>query len=737
MMKKVTIITPPEYEGLVLESLGRTRVTQLKAVTGSEFEGLRRPSKQEVDYKTLYKNIHAQYVELLGMGDLTVERVIPSVDDLRTFSNNPESEVDILTRGASGLIEKINSKKLQLEAQNSALEKEMEETLRSEKSVYETQKNQVHAKLQELLEEKEKFFNEKISLTTKLSALEALSPEDLKNCFAAGVIKEEYISNVGEYLKRYPETQHKTVEVSKEESLLFVFGSDESKEWVESLFLIYEINDIFKLLDKKTVERASNADQREKLLTEYKEKIKDIDEKIGSEEEKKKLEAEISQLDQDIEEKEAKLKEEYESKKTTNEEAQRAEVTSFQTEQSEIIGKMDYFVDLLRIFSKKNAPVLRGKVISVMQGYTPEFLIPDLKKAVSKVEEEIGEKLLVEFSDLDEDDHLAPTAELQMPGFLQPAWILTRLRGWPSANELNPGYIALFIFCFQFGLMFGDIGQGAIFMIIGLTLHKRFDKGMMKYLTALLIPMGFSAIVFGFMYDSIFLKEHLISNFIHEASIQLPFRYPLLPNPISEIGELMSLIFLIGTIEVVFGSLLGAYNSLKQGNLVGMIGEHGLGMGLYVIGLYLSAGSMFTEGLDVVGLVSEWPFLLMIAGMVLSFMEPVLHSLIHGHGIGVESIGEGIGGLMMTFIEGLANLFSFLRIAAFALAHASLATAAEGLGSAIGNTLLAFIIMNVIALTFEFVSSSVQSLRLLYYEFMGKFFKGEGVPFKPFRVRKA
>ncbi len=47
MMKKVTILTPPEYEGLVLESLGRAQVTQLKHVTGSEFEGLEAPLRTD------------------------------------------------------------------------------------------------------------------------------------------------------------------------------------------------------------------------------------------------------------------------------------------------------------------------------------------------------------------------------------------------------------------------------------------------------------------------------------------------------------------------------------------------------------------------------------------------------------------------------------------------------------------------------------------------------------------
>jgi V/A-type H+-transporting ATPase subunit I len=286
--------------------------------------------------------------------------------------------------------------------------------------------------------------------------------------------------------------------------------------------------------------------------------------------------------------------------------------------------------------------------------------------------------------------------------------------------------------------MFGDIGQGLVYLVIGIALYDRFkdQRGMVKYLTSMFIPMGVAAIVFGFMYDSIFLYEHAITHWLHEAHIELPFAYPIMPNPTHETGELMNLIFLVGAVEIVFGSLLGAANAFKEENYAGMIGEHGFGMGLYVTGLYLSASHMFTDGLDVMILISNWPFKLMLGGMLLSFIEPIVHSLLNGHGIGgMEAFGEGIGGLLMTFVEGLANMFSFLRVAAFAIAHVSLAGAGEAMGHAINNPLAGIIIMNIIALSFEFVSSSVQSLRLLYYEFMGKFFHGEGVPFNPFKIR--
>jgi V/A-type H+-transporting ATPase subunit I len=194
-------------------------------------------------------------------------------------------------------------------------------------------------------------------------------------------------------------------------------------------------------------------------------------------------------------------------------------------------------------------------------------------------------------------------------------------------------------------------------------------------------------------------------------------------------------IFKIAAAEVMIGLVLGAYNQIKGGNWIGALGEHGAGMFLYVFGLYNTAMYFIDIGMDFMGALSSPWFLVAIAGMLLSFIEPILHAWRSGHGVGMESVGEGVGGLLMTFVEGLANLFSFLRIAAFALAHASLAIAAESLTQSLGIAGIGLIVMNVIALSFEFISSSVQSLRLLYYEFMGKFYHGDGIRFQPFRLR--
>jgi len=123
----------------------------------------------------------------------------------------------------------------------------------------------------------------------------------------------------------------------------------------------------------------------------------------------------------------------------------------------------------------------------------------------------------------------------------------------------------------------------------------------------------------------------------------------------------------------------------------------------------------------------------MMGGMFMAMLEPIIAAVAGGH-FTIEVIGEGVGALLMTFVEGLANLFSFLRIVAFALAHASLAGAAHQLSGFMGE-IPSLILMNLIAMSFEFMSSGVQSLRLLYYEFMGKFYHGGGVQFRHYRFR--
>ncbi len=717
-----------------MESLGRARVTQLTHVKGPHFERLQEAMEQAVDYGELFKKFKSRVAEPLGMQMKGLVVKSPDQEELQEFAWNPEAKVEALISEAGELLGAVRRAEEEFQERKSSLEAEMERRIEAERKALQEAKAELTKRLQELEGRRMALVAEKEELEKKTRVLRALVSDEYKGFELAGIVKEEYVDRINKYLSQLEGAQAKTVNLNGV-ALYMVYGGEEAKRWGEQLFMVYEAADLSQVLGNDT-QVVGDEEKATSRLRELETRLQELEAmELGeSEEEEKNIREKLASLEEELEEKAEAVKAEYEGRFKELEALKEEAAARAWKAVEEAKPRLAYFFYILRMYSRRNAPVLRGRVASFLQGYTPERLLPKLVGALEEIKGETGEPIHYEVEDLGEEDHNAPTPEAYFGSeTLQPLWILTRLRGWPSAEEINPGYISVLVFAFQFGLMFGDIGQGLVFLALGLALRPRFNRGMMKYLTTLFIPMGLSAIIFGFLYDSIFLYEHQITHWLHGAHIELPFHYPIMPNPMHETGELMNLIFMVGALELAFGALLGAANAAKEGNWPGMLGEHGFGMGLYVMGLYLSVSTMFTEGLDIMQVIAAWPFKLMLLGMVLSFSEPIIHSLAHGHGIGgMESIGEGIGGLMMTFVEGLANMFSFLRIAAFAIAHVSLSGAGEALGHAIHNPIAGIVIMNVIALSFEFVSSSVQSLRLLYYEFMGKFFHGTGVPFKPF-----
>jgi len=660
-LKKFTLITPPEYEAQILGELSKAGVVQLKEVTGVDFERLKRVGERPIDYKGLYEKYHEVYQGLMDSGLPEYPSVDASTAELREFTEDPEGEVESLLNDLNGFKNRLDEVRAEQEAGR---------------------------------EERERRLSE---MRARLERVRALQPEELKRCLAVGIVELQLVPRFVEHLQRFGDLSHKLVEISEDTGYVFVFGPEDRREWVETLFVVFDVKDIFEVLSTGDILLALDPERREEVIEEYEE------------------EAEKLQLLVEREEGEEVIKDQIEKLQGVVKVEGGEQYATF-------LGKARFYDYILRIMANGRIPVMRTRVLSIIQGWIADDKLPVLEGIREDLEEETGELFFIQFEEPSHDDQAIPTPPPAIkPSFLQPAYKLTTLRGWPSAHEFNPAYITILIFSFQFGLMFGDIGQGAIFLVAGIIMSSKFKTGMASKLGAMFIPMGISAIVFGFLYDSIFLMEGLL--FHHNQ---------IMPNPIDQTTTLLKLVFMIAAIEIILGLVFGAINQYKEGHKWGVLGEHGLGMILYVAGLYLSAMQFIRTG-DFMAVMGYWAFYMMMGGMVLAMIEPIIASLAEGH-FSIEVVGEGVGALLMTFVEGLANCFSFLRIAAFALAHASLAVAAHQLSGFMG-TGISLLLMNLIAMSFEFISSSVQSLRLLYYEFMGKFYQGQGRPFRPFRIR--
>jgi V/A-type H+-transporting ATPase subunit I len=104
---------------------------------------------------------------------------------------------------------------------------------------------------------------------------------------------------------------------------------------------------------------------------------------------------------------------------------------------------------------------------------------------------------------------------------------------------------------------------------------------------------------------------------------------------------------------------------------------------------------------------------------------------------------EGSIELVDTLFSYFANTISFVRVAAFAAVHAGVFIAMFALADTIAQlkfgqplSIATLVAGNVVMILLEGLTVSVQVLRLEYYEFFGKFFRGGGEEYRPLMLRK-
>ena len=99
----------------------------------------------------------------------------------------------------------------------------------------------------------------------------------------------------------------------------------------------------------------------------------------------------------------------------------------------------------------------------------------------------------------------------------------------------------------------------------------------------------------------------------------------------------------------------------------------------------------------------------------------------------VDQLLKGLSEFIETFLSLLTNSISYVRLAAFAIAHGALGLSAAILATMIG-VLPAYLMMNILVFLIEGLAILIQSMRLTYYEFFTKFYSGSGIRYKPFSL---
>lgn len=332
-----------------------------------------------------------------------------------------------------------------------------------------------------------------------------------------------------------------------------------------------------------------------------------------------------------------------------------------------------------------------------------------------------------------DDDHKnifsQPPTQMKNPRLLKPFEMYTRMYGLPAYNEMDPTLFIAITYSFIFGWMFGDVGQGLCLVIGGFLLYK--IKKM--NLAAIIGFAGIFSTFFGFMFGSIFGFEDVLDAVWlrpKEALSTLPFIGNLNTIFVVSIAFGMGLILLTMVINVVNSFKAGDIESacFSNNGLAGIVfyGTIVLSVVLYMSGHALPAAVLMIIFLGV-------PVILM------AVKEPLANALLKHRsseqtGIGMF-IAQAIFELFEIMLSYFSNTLSFVRIGAFAVSHAAMMEVVMMLAGAEAGTpnIVVVVLGNIFVCGMEGLIVGIQVLRLEYYEFFSRFYKGSGREFKSYR----
>ncbi|MHA1725961.1 MAG: V-type ATP synthase subunit I [Promethearchaeota archaeon] len=341
----------------------------------------------------------------------------------------------------------------------------------------------------------------------------------------------------------------------------------------------------------------------------------------------------------------------------------------------------------------------------------------------------------------EEESDLRNEAPTIMRNFFlfRPFETLTKMYGVPAYSEIDPTPFIAITFPLLFGLMFGDIGHGIVLIIAGLVGGIFFrNKGEnLRNFSWIIFYCGWGSVLAGFLYGEFFgmhemfgqeLRPVVIGNFT-------------LHNPLENITTVFKFTILVGVIHINLGWIIQFMNYWKQSQKYLAITDS------FVKILFLTGGTIliFIWQFDLKAWLSEpYPILLpVIPGILLIILKPL------GKVLGVpylqeESysslLGEGSMETFETFLSVLSNVASYVRLLALALAHIALMIAIQAMISLIQVenifmqilVIIGLIFGNVVVILLEGILVFINALRLHFYEFFFKFYKGSGKEFFPF-----
>ncbi|MBN1546430.1 MAG: hypothetical protein JW902_07215, partial [Syntrophaceae bacterium] len=281
----------------------------------------------------------------------------------------------------------------------------------------------------------------------------------------------------------------------------------------------------------------------------------------------------------------------------------------------------------------------------------------DKQRLLAILRETCGARFVIS----EEKDPDAPV-RLMNNRLFKPFEIIVKMLGMPANSEIDPTPLAAVTFVLIFGLMFGDLGQGLVLATAGLVLKfiaKKKARDVLGQTGGILIACGLCAAFCGILYGSLFSSEHLIP--------------ALWIHPAENIVNLFPIIILLGAFIIVVGLCVNIINALINADYSeALFGKRGMAiLILYSTIVLLAVRYAHYRQVPALWEIGTFIIIPLVVFTLRGVLGAVLFHVPRPHDIS-EYVITTATEIIEIVLGMFANTISFIRVGAFALAHAGL-----------------------------------------------------------------
>lgn len=384
------------------------------------------------------------------------------------------------------------------------------------------------------------------------------------------------------------------------------------------------------------------------------------------------------------------------------------------------------------------------KNTTLFSGWVPSDDTDDISRTIYDA---TGGKCIIEWTDADQVDPDSVPVSMTSPKILRPFERMVDNYSTPEYGSINPTPFTAIAYLCMFALMFADLGQGFVLLLVGIIgtiIYKRDplrkDGLISRYLCNLLLYLGPASMVGGILFGSCFGRPVF-------PALWFDYEAVVAGEPVGglvqSVYDILAITIKFGICVIYLGLFLNWINLIRKKRFFELVfDKNGLVGGVvYTIGIWFAYGFVGSGYKEFPS--SPWfmPVLLSCLALVV-IKGPLGYIIGRRHGKGRESIARVAIDTVMDFVVEVLELFSgflsntlsFMRVAGLGIAHASLMSAFYQMAAMPDNAVAAIaiaVVGNVLVIVLEGLSAGIQSLRLNYYEFFTKYFTGHGIAFEP------